>query len=447
MAIAFVYHRLEGLVKKNIFVFGLNAFNREKLEALHDADQYHFHELIALDKLKDAASYDFSALLSEAQERLDRFNGTIDAIINFWDFPASVLHPILCKKYQLPGPSLESAILCGNKGYSREMQQRAIPDYIPKYSIFNPFEKDPLAQITLDFPFWIKPLLSYSGYLGFRITNKDDFSRCLQIIRDNIDRFAKPYADLLQNVELDPSLTKYTAHHCIAEEIISSGKQCTVEGYSYQNQVECYGIVDSIRYPNMVSFSRYQYPSRIPAHVKHKINAISKTIIEYIGFDQSAFNIEYFYDEASDRLRLLEINSRISQSHAPLFKNVDGASNHRVVLDLGLGKKPQFPYRQGKYACAAKIFARRFEDALLTRVPTPNEINHAQQLVPGATIIVPVKQGKRLSELLDQDSYSYQYVITYLGGKNTHDLARSYKRARKALPFQFEPVAKAVSTS
>lgn len=434
-------------MKKNIFVFGLNAFNREKLEALHDADQYHFHELIALEKLKNAVSYDFSALLSEAQEQLDRFHGSIDGIINFWDFPASALHPVLCEKYQLPGPSLESAILCGNKGYSREAQQRVIAEHIPKYTIFDPFGEDPLARISLDFPFWIKPLLSYSGYLGFKISNKDDFSRCLLIIRDNIDRFARPYAELLQHVDLNPSLTKYSTHHCIAEEIISAGKQCTVEGYSYQNQVKCYGIVDSVLYPNMVSFSRYQYPSRLPAHVKQKINAITKTIIEYIGFDQSAFNIEYFYDEASDRLRLLEINSRISQSHAPLFKNVDGASNHRVVLDLGLGKEPQFPHRQGQYACAAKIFARRFEDAVLTRVPTTNEINHAQQLVPGATVIVPVKQEKRLSELLDQDSYSYQYVITYLGGNDTHDLACNYKRIRKALPFKFKPIADTASTS
>ena len=425
---------------KNIFVFGLNAFNRERLEALDGADQYCFHGLIALSKLKDATSYDFHTLLSEAQEQLDGFDGSIDAIINFWDFPASVLHPILCHKYGLPGPSLELVILCGNKGLSRLEQQRVIPAYIPRFSIFDPFTDDPLKQIELDFPFWIKPLLSYSGYLGFRIENKNDFIRHIQIIRDNIDRYARPYADLLQYANLDSSLTKYTAHHCIAEEIISSGRQCTVEGYSYQNQVDCYGIVDSIRYPNMVSFSRYQYPSALPAEIKQRIHRVSKTIIEHIGFDQSAFNIEYFYEEASDRLSLLEINSRISQSHAPLFKNVDGASNHRVVVDLGLGEKPDFPHRRGKYVSAAKIFARRFSDALIARVPTPAEINHAQQLVPGATVVVPVKQGRRLSELLDQDSYSYQYAIVYLGANSIHELARGYKQVRKALPFVFKPV-------
>lgn len=434
-------------MKKNIFVFGLNAFNREKLEALEDAEQYHFHGLIALEKLKDALSYDFSALLSESQEQLDRFDGSIDAIINFWDFPSSVLHPILCRKYQLPGPSLESVIFCGNKGLSREAQQRVIPQYIPRFSIFDPFKDDPLQQTELDFPFWIKPLLSYSGYLGFRVANKSEFSRYMQIVRKNIDRYARPYADLLRHAGLDRSFMKYPAHHCIAEEIISEGKQCTVEGYVYQNQVECYGIIDSIRYPNKVSFSRYQYPSRLPKSVKDNIIAVSKTIIEYIGFDRSAFNIEFFYDEASDCLRLLEINSRISQSHAPLFKNVDGASNHRVVVDLGLGKKPQFPYRNGHYACAAKIFSRRFEDALITRAPTSEEIKHAQQLVPGSTIIVPIKQNKRLSELLDQDSYSYQYAITYLGGNNIHDLARRYKRIRKALPFKFKPVVEEASES
>jgi hypothetical protein len=64
--------------------------------------------VFALNKLKDTTSYNFYTLLSEAQEQLDCFDGSIDAIINFWDFPASVLHPILCQKYGLPGPSLES---------------------------------------------------------------------------------------------------------------------------------------------------------------------------------------------------------------------------------------------------------------------------------------------------------------------------------------------------
>ena len=114
-------------------------------------------------------------------------------------------------------------------------QQRVIPAYIPHFLIFDPFTDDPLKQIELDFPFWIKPLLSYSGYLGFRIENKNDFIRHIQIIRDNIDRYARPYADLLQYANPDSSLPKCTAHHCIAEEIISSGRQCTVEGYAYQN--------------------------------------------------------------------------------------------------------------------------------------------------------------------------------------------------------------------
>ena len=315
-----------------------------------------------------------------------------------------------------------------------------IPEYIPRFSIFDPFSDNPLDQIALDFPFWIKPLLSYSGYLGFRVTGRSDFSRDIQIIRHKIKRYAKPYADLIQYADLDTSLTTYTAYHCIAEEIISSGRQCTVEGYAYQNQVECYGIVDSIRYPNQVSFSRYQYPSILPAMIKQRIHDVSKTIIKHIGFDMSAFNIEYYYDEDTDCLRLLEINSRISQSHAPLFQQVDGTSNHRVVVDLGLGIKPDFPHRKGQYMLAAKIFARRFSDALLIQAPTSAEIDYAQQLVPGATIVVPVKPGKLLSELLDQDSYSYQYAIFYLGANSKHELARHYKRARKALPFVFKPL-------
>lgn len=430
---------------KNIFAFGLNAFNRSKLEALDDADRYRFHGLLDLEELKDAASYDFHALLNAARERLARFEGTVDAIINFWDFPASVLHPILCREHGLPGPSLESVIRCGNKGISRLAQQEVIPEYIPRFSIFDPFDDHPLEEIEIDYPFWIKPLVSYSSYLGFHINDQADFLEHIQTIRENIGRYAEPYDQLLNHVDLDGTLRRYTAYHCIAEEIISSGVQCTVEGYSHRDRVECYGIVDSIRYPNRVSFSRYQYPSVLPEPVKQRIHEVSKTFVEHIGYDGAAFDIEFFYDEATDGLRLLEINSRISQSHADLFEKVDGTSNHRVVVDLGLGEKPRFPSRRGDYRYAAKIFARRFDDAIVRRAPTVKDIEAAQRLVPGATIMVPVRQGERLSELLDQDSYSFQYAIVYLGARNSREMARAYKRLMKALPFEFEPVAESAA--
>ena len=50
----------------------------------------------------------------------------------------------------------------------------------------------------------------------------------------------------------------------MAEQVIG-GRQCTVEGYVHDGEVVPYGTVDSIRYPQVLSFFYYLYPSTLPA--------------------------------------------------------------------------------------------------------------------------------------------------------------------------------------
>ena len=47
---------------------------------------------------------------------------------------------------------------------------------------------------------------------------------------------------------------------------------------------------------------------------------ITEKIISHIGFDNSAFNIEYYWDRGRDKIWLLEINTRVSQSHSDVLK-------------------------------------------------------------------------------------------------------------------------------
>jgi hypothetical protein len=106
---------------------------------------------------------------------------------------------------------------------------------------------------------------------------------------------------------------------------VSSSKQCRLEGFVCNGQVDSHGIVDSYRHPNRVSFSRYQYPSRLSRAVQDRVFDASSQIMTHLGFDNSGFNIEYFYDRRQDKLWLVEINPRIAQSHSDLFKKLDSA--------------------------------------------------------------------------------------------------------------------------
>jgi biotin carboxylase len=302
---------------------------------------------------------------------------------------------------------------------------------------------NPAQQITVDVPFWIKPVKSASSHLGFKVRNDAEFEHAIQAIRKNIFRFGKPFNYLLQFAELPDHVAAVDGFHCIAEGMISRGRQCTLEGYVYDGEVCVYGAVDSIREgKHRSSFSRYQYPSSIPLRIQEKMIAVTERFFTSIGFDNGPFNIEFYWESQRDKIWLLEINTRISKSHCPLFRHVDGASHHQVMLDLALGKRPEFPHRQGRYRYAAKFMWRIYEDAQVKRVPTEDELRALCNRFPNTEIELHVDEGMRLSELKDQDSYSYEIAVIFLGGNSQNELLQKYRAVQQALPVELAPLSR-----
>jgi RNase adaptor protein for sRNA GlmZ degradation len=80
---------------------------------------------------------------------------------------------------------------------------------------------------------------------------------------------------------------------------------------------------------------------------------------------------------------------------------------------------------------------RRYEDALVTRVPTPAEINRVKARWPDVIVQIPVQEGVRLSQLHDQDSYSYEIAVLFMGADNHQSLLEKYHQCRDMLPLEF----------
>jgi len=316
----------------------------------------------------------------------------------------------------------------------------SVPDHIPAFTAFDPFDDDALARVReeLDFPFWIKPIKSFSSYLGFRIDDEESWKAAIEKTRANIARFSGPFNYLLDMVEMPSEFSNIGGEFCIAEGIIG-GMQCTQEGYSCKGEVEVYGTIDSFREENLTTFSSYQYPSILPAEVEDRMTEISGRVIRHIGYDNAPFNIEYFWDRERDRIWLLEINTRISESHCQLFEKVDGSSHHQVAVELAVGRRPTFPKRQGKHAVAGKFFLREWEDAYVERVPSPDVVQQIEQeIIPDSTITIVAEEGKKLSELMDQDSYSYRVAQLFLGGTDKQDLGRKRDLCEQLLYEHFD---------
>ena len=155
-----------------------------------------------------------------------------------------------------------------------------------------------------------------------------------------------------------------------------------------------------------------------------------------MGMHYGQFNVEMFYDEKTDEIKIIEINPRMSYQFADLYENVDGCNTYDILLDLTLGRKPSFTRGAGKYSCAASFVFRTFRGKRLKRVPTASEVKDFGQKYSGSRIKIYGKPGKWLYPEM-RAAGSYRYAIVNTGAQTLIDLLAIYKDAAEKLQFRF----------
>jgi len=424
------------MAKKNIFIVGLDDFNLEKLLRLPQAAECDFHAALKYDDMRNLEQFDIGALIEQAISTMENFSGTIDGVASYFDFPGTVMVPILAKHFGLPGPSLEAVLKCENKYWSRLEQHKVIPDSIPQFRAFDPFDEDAFGKLELLPPFWIKPIKSFRSFLAFQINDERQFNEVMPICREKGGFMGEPFQHLMNAYDM-PAEIAQMPESFVAESPIG-GWQCTLEGYSYDGTVSVYGVVDSVREQDSSSFSRYEYPSSLPLEIKHRMMDATRSIIQQIGLDNAAFNAEFFYDQTSDNVWFLEVNPRISQSHAEIFERVQGVSHHSVMVDLALGRKPKPMEKKGKFNIAGHFMFRTFESGRITRIPSNSAIQKLAQRQPGTVVKFQVQTGQHLKDLQGQDMYSYEIANVFIGGRDQMEMLDKYDESLAVLQFDIE---------
>ncbi|NBB75926.1 MAG: ATP-grasp domain-containing protein [Bacteroidetes bacterium] len=297
--------------------------------------------------------------------------------------------------------------------------------------------EDPYSMVSLSFPFWLKPIKAHSSQLGFMVNSRQDFEAAIEKTRNGISRLGTPFNAFLKEVDVPEVVARVDGNWCIAEKIIE-GDQFTISGYAFKGNIHTYGLIDSLNYQDSSSFFRYLYPSKFPDELRLRMAEISVNIISRIGLDNAPFNIEFFYDRQNDRLSLLEINPRISQSHADLYAKVDGESNHQVLVHTSLGRSPRMTKREGRYQCASKFHYRVFNDGVVSRAPSEEDLARILEMFPGTVVLPEAKEGMRLSEMKNQDAYSYRLAVIYMGAENDRELLANYRQCQEMLDYRIE---------
>ena len=419
--------------RPRLLAVAMTEEDREDLARLPDYESYEFVPLGGYDEATYPEKCDARRFVAESVRFVRAQERRADGIIGFDDYPPSLLVPAVGRALGLAVPSLDAVFRCEHKLWSRVEQRRVVPDSVPRFAAFDSRDSASLPD-GFAFPFWLKPVKSFLSYLSFRIGSGAELERALNATRGALPGFIDPFNALLADVRGPDGHEHVDGNYLLAEELMS-GRQCTLEGYVRQGEVRTLGIVDSVRFPNRVSFKRFDYPSALPARVQGSMHDVARRVMERIGFGHGLFNIEFFWDPRRGAPTIIEINSRFCPQFSDLFEKVDGVSTHKILVDLALGRAPDHVPGGGTYRMAASFVQRTFRDRLVRRVPGPADRARVREAVPDAVVKVRATEGQRLSDW-PQDSYSYRYGLINLGGTSASELEAKFERANRLLPFE-----------
>jgi len=411
---------------------------RHWLDRLGEEQGFIVRPLLDRDKVRSAVSFDIDALLEEAREELG--HDRVDGITSFWDFPSSALAVLLAEEKGLPTPGLRGTIPFEHKYWSRCIQRQIAPDDTPAFAAVDVFDDALLEDPPLSHPFWLKPVKSHAGYLGFGVRSVSEFRHAIGELRGNIHRLGDPFQSVLDRMDdLPDDVRALGGTGAIAEQMLH-GHQCTLEGYAHDGEVVVYGFFDIHRAEDGSTFTHYLYPSQVSERARAQMGEIATGLVEHVGYEHAAFNIEFFVDDEQERTRILEVNPRISQEHSHLMDRIDGATNLQVMAQAALGRHPTLAPGAGPCAVAGKFFHRRWRDAVVTRVPDTARIEHIERDHAPCVVEVLVEPGVQLSEPPDQEPYSYLVAYVYLGADEVDTLHDRYRRVVEELDICFEQV-------
>ena len=362
----------------------------------------------------------------------ERWAGRIDGVFSNNEYFGALIAAAVAERLGLPGTPPKTVVTAQHKYYSRLAQQAIVPEAVPRFAAFPHDVSDP-AQIALPFPFFVKPVRATFSVLARRVRDFAELRRHLafswleEIV---IRRLVKPFGDLM------PRYTGFTVdpHHMIAEEIVG-GLEVNVDGYVQEGQVRFLGLSDAVMFPGTDAFQRFVYPSRVPPEVQDRMRGLAARLLDGLGYRHGFFNIEMFWDPATDELKLIELNPRLASQLAGLYQRVDGIAPHRMLLELCTGQQPRALRAPTGCTVAASLVSRRFDGRALDREPDAACLARVQELYPDAAVMLYLKRGLALAREMKWLG-SYRYAVVNLGGANEQDLESRYHDIKRLLGLE-----------
>ncbi|MGB8856877.1 MAG: ATP-grasp domain-containing protein [Burkholderiales bacterium] len=418
---------------KTLVVLFPNERDKLELESPRFQSQFRIHfEGFDLHRFPDNAklvTFNVHRYIDRLVRRCEKLKP--DAVFSTDEQFGALIAAIVARRLGLPGTDPQAILNTQHKWLARQIQQRVVPDATPAFAHFS-YEIERPEQTGLAFPFFVKPIKATWSVLARRVDNFAELRQHLNfhpLEKFIIKRLVKPFNDILH----ENGVNDVDAHHLIAEELID-GHLVTLEGYAKGGQIHHLGITDSVLFPQSYAFKRFEYPSRLPPSVQKRMQDIATTVMQASGFDFGLFNMELYYREPFDDIKIVEINPRLARQFCDMHEKVDGRNTFDILLALNLDQ-PLPEKTPPQYGCAASFVFRDFSGKGLPAGPTDDELNWLKRTYPDARLLVYPKQGASLAREIKWLG-SYRYAVLNLGGTDWEDLMRRHDDIAKHLTFR-----------
>jgi biotin carboxylase len=324
----------------------------------------------------------------------------------------------VAERLGLPGATPASILAAQHKLHARRVLERVAPEANLRFTAID--AADPtLPSGDLRFPVFVKPVKGAFSVLARRVDSPEQLRAYARFDRSErwlIRALLGPF-DRVCTERLPAAGSAFRM--LLEQPVDPQTAQFNLDGWVQEGRVHALGVVDALMYPGTQAFMRWEHPSRLAASVQQRALGIARRFLEAIGYTHGFFNLEFFYDERDDTLRVIECNPRLASQFSDLYERVHGLDAHAMALALALGRNPMsVPQARPTAGAAASLVYRAFDPGGF--VPSPPTATRREALAhdfPDALLLMFTKRGRGLARDFRWTG-SHRYGIVHLGGRD-----------------------------
>jgi biotin carboxylase len=396
-------------------------------EAVYPFDEAGF-DLFSFPSNARLAWFDMARFVDRLASQAARRGWT--AVVSNHEQFGALAAALLAERMGWPGTPVNAVLACQHKLHARQVLAAVCPEANCDFVPLNAAYGEPIPD-GLRYPAFVKPVKAAFSVLARTVNNREELQAHtrfgwweLWVIRHLVEPFERIARTRLPQAG--------TAHKLMLEQPMP-GAQYNLDGYVFDGQTHLLGVVDAMHYPGTQAFMRFDFPGLLNATLQARALEVARRFLTAVGFTHGLFNMEFFYDEATDRLGVIEFNPRMASQFSDLYLRVLGIDLHALALALARQVDPaSLPRAKPTAGAAASFVYRSFEpDARVTQ-PTAMQKAAFNDAFPEALLFCFPKGSSEIQRDFKWLG-SYRYGIIHLAAADARQLRIDCERASALL--------------